>query len=189
VHSFWPGAIVAFSRFQIRMNARREALRLGHPLQERDELRALWRVEGRQQLDVALVGCALELGKQVAPSGRQVERVSAPVDGIAAALGELALLEVVDERDHRAAVDPERVAERLLGLALGGGEVAEHSEVPWVEVESREVFGKLPMRVGAELGQQKAGAPAQAPRRGRLRAGRFSGHLADSTAPAELFLL
>jgi hypothetical protein len=58
-----------------------------------------------------------------------------------------------------------------------------------VEVESREAFGKLPMRVGAELGQQKAGAPAQAPRRGRLRAWRFSGHPADSTASEELFLL
>jgi hypothetical protein len=31
--------------------------------------------------------------------------------------------------------------------------VAEHSEVPGVEVESREVFGKLAMRVRAELGQ------------------------------------
>jgi hypothetical protein len=99
------------------------------------------------------------------------------------------LLKVVDERDHGAAVDPERVAERLLGLTLGGGEVAEHSEVPGVKVESREAFGKLPMRVCAELGQQKAGAPAQGPRRGRLRPGRFSGHPADSTAPGELFLL
>ena len=146
-------------------------------------------VEGGQQLDVALVDRALEVGEQVAPSGRQVEGVRAPVDGVTAPLGEPALLEVVDERDHGAAVDPERVAERLLGLALGGGEVAEHSEVPGVEVESREAFGKLPMRVGAELGQQKAGAPAQAPRRGRLRAGRFSGHAADGTALGELFLL
>jgi hypothetical protein len=61
--------------------------------------------------------------------------------------------------------------------------------VPGVEVESREVFGKLPMRVGAELGQQKAGASAQAPRWGSLRVGRFSGHPAQGTAPDELFLL
>lgn len=99
------------------------------------------------------------------------------------------MLEVVDERDHGAAVDPQRVAERLLGLPLGGGEVAEHSEVPRVEVESGEAFGELPMRVGAELGQQEADAPAQSPGRGRLRAGRFSGHPADNTAPGELFLL
>jgi hypothetical protein len=61
--------------------------------------------------------------------------------------------------------------------------------MPGVEIESLEAFGKLPMRVGAELGQQKAGAPAQAPRRGRLRTGRFSGHPADSTAREELFLI
>ena len=125
----------------------------------------------------------------VAPRGGEVERVGAPVDGVAAPLGEPALLEVVDERDHGAAVDPQRVAERLLGLALGGGEVAEHPEVPGVEVESGEAFGELPMRVGAQLGQQEADAPAQAPRRGRLRAGRLSGHPADNTAPGELFLL
>ena len=99
------------------------------------------------------------------------------------------MLEVVDERDHGAAVDPECVAERLLGLALGGGEVAEHSEVPGVEVESGEAFGELPMRVGAQLGQQEAGAPAQAAGRGRRRSGRFSGHVCDDTAPDELFLL
>ena len=34
------------------------------------------------------------------------------------------LLQIVDEGDHGAAVDPERVAERLLGLPLGSGEVA-----------------------------------------------------------------
>ena len=97
------------------------------------------------------------------------------------------MLEVVDERYHRAAVNPERVAERLLGPALGGGEVAEHSEVPGVEVEPREAFGKLPVRVGAELGQQKADAAAQVPRRGRLCAGRFSGHLAMVPRPRNCF--
>ena len=38
--SFWA-VIVAFSRLEIRMNARREALGLGNALQQRDELRAL----------------------------------------------------------------------------------------------------------------------------------------------------
>ena len=137
-----------------------------------------------------LLGYALEVGKHLAPRGSEVERVRAPVARVAAALGEPALLQVVDERDHGAAVDPQRVAERLLGLALGGREVAEHSEMPGVEVESGESFGEAPMRVGAQLGQQEADAPAQAPRRGRLlRAGRFSGHVADDTEPGKLFLL
>jgi hypothetical protein len=86
-------------------------------------------------------------------------------------------------------VDPKRDAEGLLGLALGGGEVAEHSEVPGMEVEGGEALGELPVRVGAQLGQQEAGAAAQVPRRGCLRAGGVSGHRADDTAPLELFVI
>jgi hypothetical protein len=46
-----------------------------------------------------------------------------------------------------------------------------------MEVESAEALGELAMRVGAELRQQEAEAPAQSPRRGCLRAGAISGHL------------
>ena len=159
------------------MNARREALRLGNALQERDQLRTLWCLEGSQQLDIVLVGDALEVGKKVASRGRQVERVRPPVDGVAAPLGEPTLLEIVDESDRGAAVDPQGVAERLLGMALGGGEVAEHSEVPGMELESGEAFRELPMRVSAQLRQQEAETLAQPPRRGRLHAGGVSGHL------------
>ncbi len=147
------------------------------------------RVEGSQELDVALVDYALEVGEQVAPGGCQVERVGASVDGVAASLGEPALLEIVDERDHGAAVDAQRVAERLLGPALGGGEVAQHSEVPGVELESGEAFGEQPMRVGAQLGQagsRGAGlipAPRTPARWVILRAP------GDSTAARELFLI
>ena len=99
------------------------------------------------------------------------------------------MLEVVDERDHGAAVDPQRDAEGLLGSALGGGEVAEHPEVPGLEVESGEALGELPMRVRAHLSQQEADAPAQAPRRGRLRARRISGHPPMVPRRKELFLI
>ena len=160
------------------MNTRREALRRGDALQKRDEPRALRRVEGSQQLGLVLLGAAFEVGKQVAPGARQVERIRAPIGGVAAPLGESTMLEVVDECDHGAAVDPERDAEGLLGLALGGGEVAEHPEVAGVEVESGEALGEAPMRVGAQLRQQEAGATAQLMRRGCLHAGGIAGHLA-----------
>ena len=88
------------------------------------------------------------------------------------------MLEVVDERDHGAAVDPQRDAQRLLGLTLGGGEVAEHPEVPRMEVDSGEALGEAPMRVGAELGEQEAETPAQFRRRGRRHLGGLFGHLA-----------
>jgi hypothetical protein len=99
------------------------------------------------------------------------------------------MLEVVDECDHGAAVDPERSAQCLLGLALVCSEVAEHPEVAGVEVEGCEAFGETPMPVGAQLRQQEAGTAAQPPRRSCLRAGGISGHLGDIIAALELFLL
>ena len=90
------------------------------------------------------------------------------------------MLEVVDQRDHGAAVDPERDAEGLLGLALGGGEMAEHAEVPRVEAEAGEALREAPMRVGAQLREQEAGTAAQS---------RICGHAADGTAPHELFVI
>jgi hypothetical protein len=181
--------IVAFSPFQVGMNARRETLWLGKALEQRDELRALWRVEGSQQLGLVLFCDALELGQQLAALGSQVERVRAPVDGVATSLGEPAMLEVVDKGDYGAAVDPQRTAQCLLGLALVDGELAEHPEVPRVEVEVGKALGEAPMPMGAQLHQQEAGTPAQPPRRGCLNAGGVSGHAADGTAPLELFLL
>jgi hypothetical protein len=63
-------------------------------------------------------------------------------------------------------VDPQRSAQRLLGLALVCGQVAEHPEVARVEVESGEALGQALVRVGAQLRQQEAGTAAQRPRRG-----------------------
>src|SRR3954447_23854609 len=107
---------------------------------------------------------------------RQIQGVGAAIVGVAAPLGEAAALEVVHECDHRAAVDAECLAQCLLGLALGGGKVAEHPEVPRVEVEGSEALGEAPVFVGAQLHQQKAGAPAQPPRWRRARARWTAGH-------------
>ena len=87
------------------------------------------------------------------------------------------MLEVVDQRDHGASVDPEGGAEGLLGLALGGGEVAEHPEVSRMQIAGGEALGEAPVLVGAQLYQQKAGTLAQPPRRGRLLAGGIFGHV------------
>jgi hypothetical protein len=45
------------------------------------------------------------------------------------------------------------------------------------------------MRVGAQLSQQKAGTPAQFPRRGRVHGWGNLGHGPNDTAHLELFLL
>ena len=114
-----------------------------------------------EQLGVLLVRGAPELGQQLAARGCQEQRVRAPVVGVAAALGEPALLEVVDQRDHGAAVDPQRDAQGLLGLPLGGGEMAEHSEVPRVQAAAGEPLREATVRVGAQLHEQEAGAAAR----------------------------
>jgi hypothetical protein len=99
------------------------------------------------------------------------------------------MLEVIDQRDHGAAMDPKRDAEGLLGLALAGSEMAEHSEMPRMEVEFAQAIREAPMRVGAQLHQQEAGTAAQFPRRGCLRGGGIGGHAADDTAVLELFMV
>jgi len=122
------------------------------------------------------LGYSFEICQQLAPRRREVERVRSPVGGIATPLGEPTLLEIVDERDHGAAMDPKRNADGLLGLALGSGEVAEHSEVPGMEVEPVQALGKGSMGVRAQLHQQEAGPAAQPLRRGRLPAVGISKH-------------
>ena len=136
-----------------------------------------------------VVSYSLELGEHVSPLSRQVQGVRPPVVGVTAPLCESALLEVVDERDDRASVNPQRVAEGLLGLTLGGGEVAQHPEVPRMEVEAGEQLGEASMRVGAQLDQQEGGTPAQAVGRGSLLSGGIALHLAEGTAQVELFML
>jgi len=160
------------------MHALCEALRLGNALQKRDEARPFRCVEGSQQLGLVRRGYAVEVCKHGAPRGRQVERVRAPVDRVASPLGEATMLEVIDERDHGAAVDPKRDAEGLLRPALGSGEVTEHPEVSRMEVELGQALGEAPMRVGAQLHQEEAGTPAQPSCRGRLHVGGISGHAA-----------
>ena len=86
------------------------------------------------------------------------------------------MLEVVNECNDGAAVDPQRIAQCLLGLALVHGELAEHPEVPRVEVEGGEALGEAPMPVRAQLYQQEAGTAAQPPRRSCLHGGSISGH-------------
>lgn len=55
----------------------------------------------------------------------QVKRVCAPVGEIGAALGEAATLKIVDESDHCAAMDSQRDAQGLLGLAVASADVTE----------------------------------------------------------------
>jgi hypothetical protein len=54
--------------------------------------------------------------------------------------------------------------------------MAEHSEVPGVEVDLVQALGKAPVRVGAELRQQETRPAAEFPRRRATSAGGFAAH-------------
>ena len=60
--------------------------------------------------------------------------------------------------------------------------MAEHPEVPGMEVESGQALGEALMCVGSQLRQQEAGPPAQPPAPGPPRAGGIAGTLCDGTA-------
>ena len=102
----------------------------GDALQQRGEPGLVGVVESGEQLGVVFVGGVLGLAEQVSGRRGEVQRVGAPVSGVASPLHQAAVFEVVDEPDHDVAVDAQGVGELLLGLPLGCGEVGEQSEVP-----------------------------------------------------------
>jgi hypothetical protein len=125
---------------------------IGEALQKRDEVRAVGLVDAGEQLSLLLVGGALGARKQLVGGGGEVNGVSTPVGGVAAAFDESAVLEVVDEADHRVAVDAQDVGELLLGLSLVSRQVYEQPEVTRPQAQGRQPVGELLRVSGAELG-------------------------------------
>lgn len=107
------------------------------------------------------VGGALGTGEQFPCPWGEEQGVGASVVGVAAALDEAAVLEVVDEPDHLVAVDAHRVGELLLGSPVGRGQVGEQPEVPRAQAQGPQALGESVGSVEAEHGEQKAGTVAQ----------------------------
>ncbi len=124
------------------MNARRQALGRCDALQQGDELIALAHVQRGEELGLVVARDPLELAQQLAPRSREVDRVRATVVGVSAPFGEVTLLKVVDQRDHRAAVNSQRATEGLLRSAFVGGEVAQHPEVTRSEIKNGQALGE-----------------------------------------------
>ena len=114
----------------------------GDALQQREEPGPVGVVESAEQLSVMFVGGVLGLAEQVAGRWGEVQRVGAPVSGVASPLHQSPVFEVVDEPDHDVAVDTHRVGELLLGLPVAGGEVAEQPEVPVLQAQRRQPLGE-----------------------------------------------
>ncbi len=76
--------------------------------------------------------------------------------------------ELVDERDHATRGDLHGLPERLLGLALRRGDVAQQHDVAGVHAEGSQAVLPQAGRVKAQLGQQEGDSrDPQAGRRGR----------------------
>ena len=74
------------------------------------------------------------------------------------ALDQAALLELVDDRDHAAGRRPDRLADRLLGAALGGVDHVQDPEQRRLEVGLGDPLGEAPRGVDPDLGEQKGEA-------------------------------
>jgi hypothetical protein len=137
------------------MHAVEEPPRRSNTLEQLDEPLTLGGVERSHELLLLIHRHVPELLQQFVPSSRQVQLVGAPVGGVATALHQAALLEVVYEGHDGAAVQHERSAQCLLRLAFLDDDVAEHAEVPRVKAPRGKALGEAPMLVGAQLGQQE----------------------------------
>jgi hypothetical protein len=75
-----------------------------------------------------------------------------------APLDQAALLELVDDRNHAAGRGPDRLADRLLGLALGGIDDVEDPEQRGMQVDLTDPLGEAARRVGPDLREQEPDA-------------------------------
>lgn len=172
-----PGSIrsdVTGSLSEVGVDADRESGVCGDALQQRDQPGLVGFVECGEQFGVVFVGGVFGLGEQIAGRFGEVKRVGAPVAGVASSLHQSPVFEVVEEPDHDVTVDSHRVGELLLGLPVASCQVGDQAEVPGVEAQWRQPFGKPRRGVQAELGEQAAGTLAQG--RGRRGASRVRHH-------------
>ena len=131
-----------------------DALLGGQTAQQAGQLDALGRRQRGADLVLMAVAGSLNLTERVPALLGQVQRVGAAVGGVAPAFDQAALLEFVDQEDHPGRVEPDELAERLLGEPLVGGQPGEHPGVAGLEAERGELFAEPPGQVESELDQQ-----------------------------------
>src|SRR5215212_1079822 len=124
--------------------------------QKRVQLGPFRGLERRQELLRGLARLTLEHPHLPLAFLGQVERLPAPVLGVHAALCESALLEVVEDRDHRARVDAPKRREVLLRDPGALGNDGHEAKLPRVEAVGLELCDEAPARLLAEVSEQKA---------------------------------
>jgi len=131
-----------------------EPLLGGEPAEQRDELLALCRLETAAELPLVLEADLHDLAEQPPAVAGEVQGPHATIPGVGPSPEQAALLQGVDQRDHPARRDLQRLAERLLGPALGDGDVPEQQDVARVEAEGSQPALPQARGVVAELGEQ-----------------------------------
>src|SRR3954451_10222898 len=133
------------------------------------ELRALLRLERREQLVVEAARDCTVLGEYLLPRGREAHEVATAVSRVASALDEAVLLEVVEETDERAPVEAERVGDRRLRLARSLVEDGEDAVVQRRGADDLERLVAAVLAGPAEPLEQECGAVDELARRPRIR--------------------
>jgi hypothetical protein len=139
------------------MHAGSEAVFGGQPAEQGDQLLALAGVQGRAELGFVLGRGVHDLAQGAAAVAGEVEGAHSSVGRNRLPFEQAALLERVDERDHAAGGDLQRLRQRLLGLPFGCGDVSQEDDLARVEVEAGHPLSPQTRRVEADLGEQEGG--------------------------------
>lgn len=142
-------------RLQPGVHAALQSGVLGDALQQLDQGFPILGVQEREKFGVVVVGDPPGFAEGLSTIRGEVDCVRAPVRGVAPAFREPLVLEVVDQADHRVAMDVQTLCQLLLSEAAGGREVSEHSEVTWMQAERLKALSKLRGRMKPELGEQE----------------------------------
>jgi hypothetical protein len=140
------------------MDAGDEAVVGGQAGEQADELVALAHVEAGAELGLVLGGGIHDLAEHAAALAGEMQGADAAVSGNRPPLEQAALFEAVDERDHAAGWDLQRLGQRLLGLPFRGGDVSQQHDLARIEVEASHSLPPQPGRVEADLREQEGGA-------------------------------
>ena len=103
------------------------------------------------------IGGPLCVRKQLAGRSGEVDGMRPPVGRVTAAFDEASLFEVIDEADHRVAVDGKAVGKLLLGLTVRGSQMHEQAEVAGLQAQRRKALSEPLRGVGTDLGDQEPG--------------------------------
>jgi hypothetical protein len=137
------------------MNAGGEFLFGGDPAEQRDELLAFAGVEAHAELGLMFGRRIHDFAEHAAALAGEVQGADAAVPGNGPPLEQAALLEPIDERNHAAGRDLQRLRQRVLRLPLRRADVSKQHHFARIKAETLHPFPPEARRVEADLGEQE----------------------------------